>query len=292
VDFWSTHNEPYVISFLGYSSGVFPPRLADASSAYLCAHNLLLSHGKAVQVFRQGGYKGKIGLVNCLVRPYPGSDREDDVRAAELAFAQEVELFLSPVFKGEYPGILMDWLHSMAPEIRDGDMEIISQPLDYFGVNYYFSYKVFHDPLCGLMKYRTDFVDSPMWDRTEMGWGVYADGLRQLLVDIKQNYGDIPLYVTENGTAVPDKPEKNGFVNDQSRIKYFKEHLLAVHAAVEQGVDVRGYYAWSLMDNFEWLYGYRPRFGLVRVDYDNMKRIPKQSALWYSDVIKRNAVCL
>jgi beta-glucosidase len=184
----------------------------------------------------------------------------------------------------------VDWLGQTAPEIEPGDMEIISQPIDFLGVNYYFSFDIFNAPRGGQFKTRHEFKSAPLWGQTDMGWSVYPSGLKDLLVDIKDTYDNPVIYVTENGTAAPDTPDAHGFVRDRARVSYLREHFLATHAAIEEGADVRGYYVWSLMDNFEWANGYAPRFGIVRVDFDTLERTPKESAWWYRGVIERNGV--
>ncbi|MDP1546636.1 MAG: GH1 family beta-glucosidase [Anaerolineales bacterium] len=292
VRFWSTHNEPWVAAFLGYATGLHAPGICDYSQAYQAAHHLLLSHGKTVQLFRQGGYKGEIGLILNLNGLLPASDSQADIDATQRVHDETHALFLDPIFKGEYPQRLFDFIGSHQPKIQAGDMELIHQPMDYLGLNYYNTDLVSFDVFGGLNKARLTPYSAAGWGRTDMNWGIDPDGLKRELLYVKENYGSPKLYVTENGCAIPDQPDKNGYVSDGSRILYIKSHLQSLHEAIQQGADVHGYFVWSVFDNFEWERGYGPRFGLIRVDYETMQRIPKQSAHWYSDIIKQNAITI
>lgn len=289
VAMWATHNEPFVVAS-GYFSGSMAPGLADASLGYRVVHHLNLAHGKAVQVFRQGGYPGKIGIVLDLENYIPETQSEADLLATRRILDQSHHVFLDPIFKGHYPAGLIEWLGALAPQPQAGDMQIISTPIDFLGVNYYFTSKIRYETWGGLLKAGSRMVSAPMWSQTEMGWGVYPEGLTAILLKLRDQYGNPEVYITENGVAVPDEPDENGFVQDRERIAYLRRHLIAAHDAIQQGVNLRGYFLWSLMDNFEWAHGYRPRFGIVRVDYSTQKRIPKLSAHWYSEVIHRNEV--
>jgi beta-glucosidase len=199
-------------------------------------------------------------------------------------------MFLSPIFKGVYPANFMEWVKPHQPQIEKGDMQLIHQPIDFLGVNYYMTNKVAYDQNGGLLKSKSWMISAPGWGTTEMGWGVYPPGLYALLRDIKNTYTNIPTYITENGTALEDLPDSNEFVVDRGRVNFIREHLLAAHNAIQAGVNLRGYFVWSLMDNFEWCQGYRPRFGIIRTNYQTQKRTPKQSAHWYSQVISQNGI--
>jgi beta-glucosidase len=295
VALWATINEPWVVSFLGYGSGQMAPGIADASQAYQTAHHLLLAHGRAVQVFRQGGYHGQIGIaLNCEhTLPVAGASRreaEANKAACQRSHDQNIALFADPLFTGRYPAALMAWLGSMAPKLQPGDLETIASPIDFLGVNYYTTTRVAYDPNGGLLKIRNLPVTLPMWGHTEMGWGVYPDGLRHILLLFKEHYGNPPMYITENGCATRDDPDANGFVDDRERIDFLRAHFLTAAAALRQGANLRGYYVWSLFDNFEWAEGYRQRFGLTRVDFDTLVRTPKHSFHWYKEVIAANGV--
>ena len=290
VGMWATHNEPWVAAFLGHGYGVMAPGLASIPLAYQVVHHLLLSHGKAVQVFRSGGFQGEIGIVLDIENSFPASDGANDQRAW-LRYHQHYALLCSdPIFKGEYPQELMEWLGPMAPRVRQGDMKTIREKIDFLGVNYYRGMEVRFTPDGGHLKCETAGVTAPMWGYTEMGWGVYPPGLTAVLLNIKESYGNPKVFITENGCAAQDFPDDQGYVQDWQRINYHRAHLIAAHEALQAGVNLAGYFVWSLMDNFEWARGYTPQFGLVRVDFKTCKRIPKESYYWYRDVIAKNGV--
>lgn len=290
VALWSTHNEPAVIAFLGYALGTFAPGIADYSQAYQTAHHLLVSHGKAVQIFRQGNYQGEIGIVLSFSHYVPATETEADYAACQRAYQNNTALFMKPLFQGNYPEMLWNWLGSHAPKVLDKDLEIIAQPIDFLGVNYYFTNSVSFASWGGLLKQNFEPVSGPVWGKTEMGWGINPVGFTEILLDFKENYGNPKMYITENGCAIKDTPNADGFVADYGRINFLRAHFLAVHDAIQKGVNLQGYYVWSFMDNFEWARGFTPRFGLVRVDYEAGTRIPKQSAYWYQNVIAQNGV--
>lgn len=288
VPLWITHNEPWCGAFLGYGSGHHAPGVCDYTRAYQTVHHLLLSHGKAVQVFRQGGYKGEIGIALNPQHYLPASGGEADRRACQRMYEEGVALFLEPLFFGRYPEYLMEWIGSHRPKINPGDMETIAQPIDFLGVNYYMTHRVSHSVDGGILKASAPTISAPGWGRTEMDWGIYPAGLAAMLEDIQQKYNPPQIYLTENGCAIVDTPDENGFVADWGRVNYLRAHLHAAQEAIVAGVNLRGYFVWSLTDNFEWAWGYRPRFGIVRVDYDTQRRTPKQSARWYSEVMRQN----
>jgi beta-glucosidase len=290
VAMWATHNEPYIVAFLGYAFGDFAPGLADFSKGFAAAHHLLLAHGKAVDVYRKGGYKGKIGIVIDYQNLVPASDREEDVAARQRAFDSGPGLFFGPIFHGRYAPALLGWIGRLQPEIRPGDMEQIKQPIDFLGINHYFTFRLWHDSRGGFFKSARDEVCSPGWGKTVMGWGIHPPGLRAVLNDVREKYGNPPVYITENGCALEDTPDAKGFVEDWGRVNYLRAHIQTVHKAIADGCNVRGYFVWSLMDNFEWAHGYWPRFGIVRTDYATQARILKRSAHWYREVIQRNGM--
>lgn len=291
VPFWATFNEPWVISFLGHANGQFAPGIASVPAAYQCAHHLLLAHGKAVQEYRRRSLPGKIGIVLNTEYPVPASDSEADKAAAQRYFEEYISVFAEPLFKGSYPAMLMDWIGPMAPKIEDGDMDLIRQPIDFLGMNYYTSRLVHYSPSGGYLKLQTEPLTLPMSGHTEVGWGIYPPGMTALLRHYSETYPDLPpIYVTENGCAARDAAGTDDFVDDRDRVAYLREHFLAAQDALHAGVDLRGYYVWSFLDNFEWADGYRPRFGLVRVEYATQKRIPKRSFHWYRQVIEDNGV--
>jgi beta-glucosidase len=290
VPLWVTHNEPWVVSFLGYARGLHAPGICDYSQGFQTAHHLLLSHGKTVQLFRQGGYKGEIGIVLNLEGFKPASGREEDQAAFRRVYEETASLFLDALFKGQYPQMLFDWIGVHRPRVQGGDLELIKQPIDFLGINYYRTHTVAHAIGGSLLKAEWAPLSAPGWGETEMGWGIDPTGLGATLLDVKDRCGDLKVYVTENGCALRDVPDETGFVADWGRVNYLRAHLQAALEAIEAGVNLRGYYVWSLMDNFEWSMGYGPRFGLVRVDYETGKRIPKQSAYWYREVIRQNGI--
>jgi beta-glucosidase len=290
VSLWITHNEPWVVAFIGYGNGIHAPGICDYTQAYQAVHHLLLSHGKAVQVFREEGYEGKIGIVIDLAHLEPASDDDADVAACRRLYEQKMDLFLGPVFEGHYPEALFERIGSQRPRLRAGDLDVINQPIDFLGLNYYQSLRISHAIRAAPLKAAGEQVSAPGWGRTEMGWGINPSGLKAVLLDLKERYGNPRMYVTENGCALADTPDSSGFVADWGRVNFLREHIRAVRGAIEAGADVRGYFAWSLLDNFEWSMGYGPRFGIVRVDYETLERIPKQSARWYRDVIAHNGI--
>jgi beta-glucosidase len=288
VGAWITQNEPWVTAFEGHGFGTKAPGEQDWPTALRVAHHVLLSHGLAVQVFRARPSEGKIGIALNLTPVYPASGSVEDRAAARLMDGFHNRWFLDPVLRGGYPEDMVEELtRRFGPidAIRPGDFGTIGEPIDFLGVNYYFSTRVFADagePLLGVT------AAPPTAATTAMGWEVSPDSLHELLVRIKREYGDIPLVITENGAAFEDESPTNGYVDDPRRLEFLRGHLESLRRALVDGVDVRGYCAWSLLDNFEWQHGYSKRFGIVYVDYETLRRIPKSSALWYRDLIAAN----
>jgi beta-glucosidase len=281
LDAIATHNEPWCTANHGYAYGQFAPGVRDKKQAIQVSHNLLVSHGLAMQAMRATNTEADLGIVLNLWTADPATDSDADRRLAELEWANSNEWFLDPLFKKRYPELSLRAHGADAPQIQDGDFDLIAQPLDFLGVNYYRREVMSAETP---PKKRTD---GNGW--TDMGWEIYPQGLVDLLVKMKAQYGEgelslPPVWITENGMAVADTIE-NGQVNDTPRIDYVRTHLEALKTAMDQGVDVRGYFLWSLMDNFEWNSGYAKRFGIVWVDYDTLERTPKASALWYRDFI-------
>jgi beta-glucosidase len=273
----ATHNEPWCTANLGYGNGQFAPGVADAKQAVQVSHHLLLSHGLAMQSMRAANPKAELGIVLNQWTADPATDSEADRALAELEWARSVQWFMDPIFKGRYPELALRAHGANAPVVQDGDFDIIKQPIDFLGVNYY-------------RREVMSTEDPPRKPEggqgfTDMGWEIYPQGLTELLLQLKAEYDALPpVYITENGMASSDRVE-NGQVADSMRTEYVRTHLDALKAAMDQGVDVRGYFLWSLMDNFEWNSGYAKRFGIVWVDYATQQRIPKASALWYRDFI-------
>lgn len=290
IKLWSTLNEPWVAMNDGYLLGIHAPGHRSAFEATIVAHHLLLAHGTAVQAYRATG-RNQIGLVVNIEPKYAASDDQADIAATRRADAYMNRQFLEPALRGTYPEELPGIFgHAWTPRSAT-DLETIHQPLDYIGVNYYTRSVVRADP--GAWPLRAAGVRQEQRLHTETGWEVFPQGLTDTLLWIKNRYGNPPVYITENGAAFPDPPTvAEPVLEDPLRVEYLRAHLLAVHAAILQGVDVRGYLAWSLFDNLEWAYGFTKRFGLVHVDYHTLKRTPKTSAHFYSRVIASNGAVL
>ena len=285
VEDWVTHNEPWVTSILGYATGVKAPGLRDWASGLRAAHHALLAHGVVVREFREAGRPGRIGITVNLTVARPATPSEEDVAAARRLDGHFNRWFLDPLLRGAYPADMVELYEQRVGPldvVHEGDLETIAQPLDFLGVNFYRPNLVAADdsPVLGLREVEQDA------ERTSMDWPVVPEALTELLLRIQRDYGDLPLVITENGAAFEDRLD-NGIVEDERRVEFLRGHIAAVEQARAEGVDVRGYYVWSLLDNFEWEWGYAQRFGIVYVDYATQRRIPKRSALWYRDLIAR-----
>jgi beta-glucosidase len=295
---WITLNEPFCSAVLGYGTGRHAPGIQDAGAALAAAHHLLLGHGLAVNALRDAAPEASYGITLNLEPVSPLTDRQADVAAARRSLVLSNLLFTDPVLGGTYPEEARSiWSASSDFSfLRDGDLAVTSVPLDFLGVNYYFPARVrdvpHEEPEPALRRIDDIGVASPLLahdEVTEMGWPVDADGIRRLMLWLKETYPGLPpVLVTENGRASADTVE-DGAVADHDRIYYVAAHLRALAQAVEEGVDVRGYFLWSLLDNFEWAAGYAKRFGLVHVDYETQARVPKASFSWYRDLIASRA---
>jgi beta-glucosidase len=290
VPMWMTINEPWVVVDAGYLHGVHAPGRRSAAEARVAAHHLLLAHGEAVRACR-AETDGAVGLVVNLEPKVPASASVDDLAATNRADAYMNRQFLDPVFLGRYPeelrGIFGEaWRDPPADELR-----VIGEPIDFLGINYYTRGLVRRDDAALPLRARP--VPAPADRVTETGWEVHPESLTGVLRWVKERYGSIPLYVTENGAAFADPPTaEGGRVADPRRVEYLRLHLRAAAAAIDAGVDLRGYFAWSLLDNFEWAQGYSMRFGIVHVDFATQRRTLKDSALFYRDVIATNGAVL
>lgn len=278
VRYWTTHNEPGVVSSHGYGSGVHAPGRADPADAVAAAHHLLLSHGWAVEVIRRLAPTAAVGVALDLGQPYPASDSPPDLAAARQVDGQGNRWFLDPVFCAAYPDDQPERIALAERVIRDGDLAAIAAPIDFLGVNSYRRHVV----AAGNGRPR---ILRPEGEYTTMGWEVYPDGLHRLLVRIAEDYAPAAIYVTENGSAFGDVRGHDGGVHDLERTAYICDHIDAVRRAIADGVPVKGYFAWSLLDNFEWGLGYSQRFGLVYVDYPTLERVPKDSFRAYRELI-------
>ncbi|HWN42430.1 MAG TPA: GH1 family beta-glucosidase [Thermoanaerobaculia bacterium] len=290
VEMWATLNEPWVVTDGGYLHGALAPGHKNLFEAPIATHNLLRAHGSAVQAYRAEG-KHRIGIVFNIEPKDPASDRPEDLAATARADTYMNRQYLDPVIHGRYPEELREIFGEAWPDFPAADLDHIRQPVDFLGINYYTRAVTCHDPQC--LPVRAGRVRQTRHVYTEIDWEVYPPGLTNTLVWIKENYGDLPLYVTENGAAFYDPPTVNGSeLSDPLRVEYLRTHLLAAHDAIEKGVNLRGYFAWSLLDNFEWSHGYSKRFGIVHVDFETQRRTPKASARLYSEVIRTRGACL
>jgi beta-glucosidase len=289
VTHWAPVNEPNVVTMLGYATGVHAPGRSLMLDALPVAHHLLLGHGLAVQALRAAGARS-VGSANNHTPVWPATEGAADRDAAALYDTLWNRLFADPILRGEYPAGFGD----LMPGPVADDLRVISAPLDFYGVNYYNPTRVAAPGTDLTPIARTPSGDLPFvpveidgYERTGFDWPVVPESLRDLLVSLRDDYGQRlpPLLVTENGCAYDDGPDAGGAVHDERRIAYLRQHLQAVADAVAAGVDVRGYYTWSLLDNFEWAEGFTQRFGLVHVDYATQRRTPKDSYAWYARVI-------
>ena len=290
VRMWATLNEPWVVTDGGYLHGALAPGHKNLFEAPIASHNLLRSHARAVQAYRATG-KHRVGLVVNLEPKYPASDSPEDLAATRRADAYMNRQYLDPLFHGEYPAELREVFGEAWPEWPAEDMALLREPFDFLGVNYYTRSVTRHDPRAYPL--RAAAVRQPRHAYTETGWELYPAGLTDVLVWVKERYGDMPLYVTENGAAFYDPPQaEDGRVQDPLRVGYYRAHIKAVREAMRRGVDMRGYFAWSLLDNYEWSLGYAKRFGIVHVDYETQRRTPKDSARFYGEVIRTRGAAL
>jgi beta-glucosidase len=284
---WMTFNEPWCVSFIGHYIGRHAPGLQDHRLAIQVSHNLHVAHGRGMQIIRQCSPGGRGGIVLNMEASYPMMDTEADHRAAELNHQQFNRWFLDPVVGRGYPPAAWESYQGELPDVEPGDMELIDQGLDFLGLNYY-SRKVLHDPSGG---------EGPILHRrdennvTVRDWEIYPQGMYDLLAWLHRDYPEIPeIYITENGMARDDVVGADGQVHDPERIEFLKQHFAAAHAAIQDGVPVRGYFVWSLMDNFEWAFGTSSRFGVTYTDFETQQRIVKDSGRWYAQIARANAI--
>jgi len=289
VHLWATLNEPWVVAVGGHLNGDLAPGHRSPAEAALVGHNLLRAHATAVQAYRAEG-RHRVGLVVNLEPQHSATDTESDQVAAARRDAFINRWFLDPVLLGRYPRALIEGFGPAWPAFPGEDLRLIREPLDFFGINYYSRSVVRHAEAD--IPARAERVRQDGRPHTAMDWEVYPQGLTETLVRLKEDYGNPPLYVTENGAAFPDPEPREGSVADPNRVAYLRAHLEAVRDALGQGVDLRGYFAWSLLDNFEWAYGFTKRFGLVHVDYVTQARTPKASARFYTEVIRSRGAAL
>ena len=276
---YATFNEPFCSSYLGYEIGVHAPGLAKKSYGRQSAHHLLLAHGLAMKVLQKNSPNTLNGIVLNFTPCYSATDSIADVQAASKADQYFNQWYIKPLFDRCYPEIINDFDPQDVPVMEEGDFDIIAQPIDFLGINFYTRAVYKADATLGFSQ--IDMVDKP---KTDIGWEIYPQAFTDLLTSLHKLYPLPPMYITENGAAMADKLI-DGKVDDQDRLAYYDAHLNAVNNAIEQGVNIVGYFAWSLMDNFEWAEGYLKRFGIVYVDYATQKRTLKSSAYAYKDLI-------
>ncbi|MCL2440633.1 MAG: GH1 family beta-glucosidase [Treponema sp.] len=286
VDMWITINEPYCIAYLGYLHGVHAPGYRDQKKALAAAHHVNMAHGAAVKEYRKTGLKAPIGITWNPITPRPATNKPEDREAADFSRAFNTEIFIFPCLGKGYPEILTKSFPDLIP-VKSGDLELIAQPVDFLGVNFYNDYAAAAD---SGSPYKHSF--KPPWqDTTAMDWPVTPAGLeRQLLWLAEVSKGvfgkaEMPIYITENGCACDDIVTHKGRVHDKERVKYLQLHLAVCADVIKRGVPLKGYYVWSLLDNFEWAYGYTKRFGIIHVDFKTLKRTPKDSAYFLRDTI-------
>ncbi len=290
VRHWATLNEPWVVTDGGYLHGALAPGHRSLYEAPIAAHHLLRAHGAAVQRYRAVG-RHQIGLVVNLEPKYAASESPADQAATRRAHAYMNGQYLDPVFLGRYPEELREIFGNAWPQWPAADFDLIRQKLDFIGFNYYTRSVTRDDP--GAWPVRAGRVIQKLGTYTETGWEVFPQGLTDTLAWIRERYDNPPVYITENGAAFYDPPvAADGRVRDPLRIDYLRRHLLALRDAIRAGSDIRGYMAWSLMDNFEWSLGFAKRFGLVHVNYGTLERTPKDSAHFYSRVVASNGAAL
>ena len=302
-----TLNEPWCSAYLGYASGVHAPGRTEPASALAAVHHLNLAHGLATAAVRRAAPRAQVALTLNLAWVRPADDSAADADAVRRIDGLQNRVFLDPVMRGEYPADVLadtasvtDWAF-----VRDGDLELIHQPIDALGLNYYSPLVVRaydgsgprsqadgHGDGGGSAWPAGESVEFPEQPgpTTDMGWPIDARGMTELLLRLSRDYPDVALYVTENGASFPDVVSQDGAVHDPDRIDYLHGHLAAVAEAIAAGADVRGYYLWSLLDNFEWAYGYSKRFGIVHVDYATQQRTVKDSGHWYAEVVRSGAL--
>ncbi|WP_278381788.1 GH1 family beta-glucosidase [Pseudoalteromonas distincta] len=280
VHSYATLNEPFCSAFLGYEIGIHAPGKVGKEYGRKAAHHLLLAHGLAMSVLKQNSPNTLNGIVLNFTPCYSLTQSNEDLKATAFADDYLNQWYIKPIIDAQYPDIINQLPLNHQPEILEGDMELISQSIDYLGINFYTRQVYKAHP--------TDIYEpiAPTGPLTDMGWEIYPQSFTDLLVSLNKTYTLPPIYITENGAAMPDT-YNNGEVNDLDRLSYYNTHLNAVHNAIEQGVVIHGYFAWSLMDNFEWAEGYLKRFGIVYVDYKTQQRTIKNSGLAYKELISK-----
>jgi beta-glucosidase len=283
---WVTMNEPLCSAWLGHLEGVMAPGIKDIAAAVPAAFHLHLGHGLGVQAIRSAAkLTPSVGIVNNLSPVVPASDRAEDVAAARRGDGHTNRWWLDPIHGRGYPHDMVE-IYGVEPPVRGNDLDVISQPLDFLGINYYFREMARDNPQGAAPQIAHVRVPGAL--ETAMDWEVYPQGLEDILVRVADDYAPKKIYVTENGSAWADHPDADGEVDDVERAQYLESHIEACAGASSRGAPMAGYFAWSLLDNFEWSYGYDKRFGLVRVDYDTQQRTIKTSGRRFTEIVERH----
>ena len=282
---WVIFNEPWVFTIMGYLNGHHAPGITEPSMAMRATHIVNLAQGMAARAMRETGKVDELGTAFSMSGAYPASNSQADEDAAERRIAFANLWFLEPMQNGRYPDAYVGGTDLDRLGVEPGDMEIVKAPADFIGINLYTGGVFEHDsqePNLGVRQAPSDVTE-----RTDFGWEVRPEALHDVIMRIWTDYG-LPIYITENGASYDDKPNEEGEVRDERRVSFLQRYIAQVARAIDEGADVRGYYLWSLMDNFEWAFGYDQRFGITRVDFETQKRTIKQSGYWYRDVISKN----
>ena len=286
VSRWITLNEPQVVASVGYLSGHHAPGHRDQRECLHAGHTLLVGHGMAVQRLRSLLPEAEIGITVDLWPAHPATDSEED-RAAAQRWAEANGWFLDPIFQGDYPAVMRDAYGELLPEFTGEQRSVVQEGIDFIGVNNYSRSVVRHNPAADPCQAEMVPPPGPI---TAMGWEIYPPGLAEVVKWVHERFAPPAIYVTENGAAFDDRPDASGRVEDEDRRMYIRDYLAEVHRTIGAGVPVRGYYVWSLLDNFEWAEGYSKRFGITRVDYDTLARTLKRSGEWYGEVVRSNSI--
>lgn len=288
VPYWITHNEPFVTAVLGYLTGEQAPGITDPIAMLASVHTLLLSHGKAVTALRKTTRNNpQIGIVLNLSPVHTASESINDQKAARLFDGILNRCFIEPILLGQYPQDIINLFQPLMPEIKKGDIAIIHSPIDFLGINYYSRSVIAHDENIPFIEARQVH---PKGREYSMMWEIFPEGIYELIKRVWTDYHPQAIFVTENGVPVPDGIDFDHKVRDGRRQQYIQNHLIQIHRAIEEKIPILGYLVWSFLDNFEWALGYQMRFGLVYVDFETQERIIKESAKWFSKVIKENRI--
>ncbi|OBA02932.1 beta-glucosidase [Paenibacillus polymyxa] len=288
IKWWNTINEPFCASILGYGTGEHAPGHENWSEAFTAAHHILMCHGIAINLHKEKGLTGKIGITLNMEHVDAASERPEDVAAAARRDGFINRWFAEPLFNGKYPEDMVEWYGTYLNGldfVQPGDLELIQQPGDFVGINYYTRSIIRATNDASLLQVEQVHMEEPV---TDMGWEIHPESLYKLLTRIEKDFSKgLPILITENGAAMKDELV-NGQIEDTGRQRYIEEHLKACHRFIREGGQLKGYFVWSFFDNFEWAWGYSKRFGIVHINYETQERTPKQSALWFKRMMAKN----